>query len=75
VAGLQRVEAISLAAPSYRRPQPSYEQPQAYTPRAAPITYTAQRIGNFTYTRGSNGCMNTTQIIGTQTYTTGNCPK
>lgn len=39
------------------------------------ITYTTQRVGNVIYTYGSNGCVKTTTIVGSQGHITGNCPE
>ena len=48
---------------------------QTSTTKPDRVTYTTQRIGNVIYTYGSNGCVKTTTLVGSQGHITGNCPE
>src|SRR5580765_6029796 len=48
---------------------------ERYASTSETITYTTDRIGDVIYTRGSNGCVNTTTIVEGQGFISGNCPR
>jgi len=61
---------------SMSRQSPGRQVPrQASTTKPEGITYTMQRIGNVIYTYGSNGCVKTTTLVGSEGHITGNCPE
>jgi hypothetical protein len=48
---------------------------ETYVSTSDSITYTTERVGDVIYTRGSNGCVNTTTIVEGRGYITGDCPR
>jgi uncharacterized membrane protein len=48
---------------------------ETYVSTSDSITYTSERVGDVIYTRGSNGCVNTTTIVEGRGYITGDCPR
>jgi len=60
-----------LSRQALGRPVPA----QASTTTPERVTYTTQRVGNVIYTYGSNGCVKTTTLVGSQGHITGNCPE